>query len=318
MSSQIFGFVQFEFTHAIGPSAGRYVIAPIEEDAEAPLIDEFTDLETLPPVSSGEQIFGERRGMGTADVLIVSTTGIEVSTGRRLFARKPQAAEGADTPEPAPLWLATVIRATEPLESQAAADAWLTGCVNDPAARDKVIAEGLWQLNLAVRAFRIGAGDPYMVEFTSEDPRALRIGYGPAAEVADGRWGRAFAIAPSDRLKESRAERLRPSEMAAALLGGRLSFLQGEELLLVAHRELQQDRAQSAAMAARAAVQLLRQELGTAGNSLAAAEQTLEATAAKALQTPLTEEEQTALWEVLGDAARILDSWRTSVLVHAE
>lgn len=319
MSSQVFGFVQFEFTHPIGPVAGRYVIAPIDGDepGEPVLIDEDTDLGALPPAPRGDQLFGERRGMGSADVLVVSLTGADLASGRRLFARKPQSAEGEDTPAPAPLCLATVIRATAAHDSVAAADAWLSALLEDPAERDKVVAEGLWQLNLAVRAFRVGAGDPYMVEFTSEDPRTLRIGYGPAADVADGRWSRAYAIPPSDRVRESRAERLRPGELAAALLAGRLVFLEGEELLLIAHRELQQDRPRNAALSARAAVALLRKELGAAGKQLAAAGETLEATAAKALESSLTEDEQTALWTVLGDIAGILDEWRDSVATHA-
>lgn len=328
-----FGFVQFEFTSEIGPIPGRYIVEPLDEEPEedpapaetasaddAP--EEEEDVDVYEPVALGDELFGKRRGLASADVLVVRVLGVDTASGRRILARRPQRAEAETEPAPAPLCLATLIRATKPFDNNAAADRWLTGCLDDAGARDRVIAQGLHQLNLGVRAFRIGSGDPYMVEFTSEDPRVLRIGYGGAADVAEGRWKRAFVVPPGDRERVSRAERLRPAEVAASILAGNVAFLEGEELLLIAHRELQQDRPRSAALAARAALQLLRSEMGPRdGDPMSTAEQlvdvskALETFAARALTTTPPEDDQAALWEVLRDAAGILDDWREQQLM---
>lgn len=318
--SATFGFVQFEFTHEIGPVAGRYIIEPRDEQPQG----EADPDDSYAPVPMGDELFGRRRGVATADVLVISVRGGEPVGGRRLLARRPQRAEGEDPPAPTPVCVATLIRATEPFDSKASAETWLTACLEDPASRERVLAQGLRQLNLAVRAFRVSSGDPYMVEFTGEDPRALRVGYGGAEEVAEGRWDRAFVVPAGERERESRADRLRPAEVAASILAGKVPLLEGEELLLIAHRELQQDRPRGAALSARAAMQLLRSDAGprtgdmtTPADQLAEVDKALEPFVAVALKERPSEEQQMALWDVLRDAVQILDDWRGDVLLDA-
>jgi len=51
-------------------------------------------------------------------------------------------------------------------------------------------------LNVAIRAHRAGAHDPYAIEVTLRDARRVRIGYGAPEQVQEGRWEVALELSP--------------------------------------------------------------------------------------------------------------------------
>jgi hypothetical protein len=124
------------------------------------------------------------------------------------------------------------------------------------------VQEALGVLNIAIRAHRAGAHDPYAIEVTLRDARRVLIGYGATEQVQEGRWQDALELsAPSGR-RSTRIERLRPPEAVAAVLSGRSRVLEAEDLLLRALIDLDNHRTRGAAFQVGAAIRLLPLELG--------------------------------------------------------
>ena len=182
--SSRFMFVQFEFTHAIGPSAGRYVVSG--PDGAAQPADEL---------DRRARLTGVTMQAATADVLAITV--VPAAPARRQPLRRR--ARAADPDEPAaevPLLLVTFIRGTAPLAGKREADAILRALANDEEAQQAWVADGLAVVNRAIRAYRAGAGDPYVTEVAQRDARAVRIGYGSTDDVPSGRFDRAVRLPP--------------------------------------------------------------------------------------------------------------------------
>lgn len=238
-----FPFVQLEFSHAIGPEPGRYVVAGGTSDA--------VGQGSGPPVGHGSE-------PQSRDLLIVAVE--QAPIPRRLLRRRRPRPVSSSPPSPVAVLLATHVRAGRPLDDAAQGDALLSAWNDDGRELDAVVARALAVVNRAIRAHRAATADPYAVEVTRADARAVRIGHGSAQELHDGGWSAAFEL-PAPRATRARHADLRPMETVAAVLGGRIAILDGEELVLRAVLDLEQRRPAAAAAQLRAALEVLRGEL---------------------------------------------------------
>lgn len=233
--SDLFPFVELEFAHAIGPTAGRYVIALSSED----------------PAETGGK-----------DVLQIQVVG--GSAASKGIRRRTRQEDQPDAPAEVPVVRVMWIGASQPDSGPALADLRLERLRDDEADRETLVEAVLDLLNVAVRAHRAAARDPYMTELTRDDPRAVRFGYGEARPLTQGTWTRAF-LAPAPRTeKVDRAARVAPSETVALALRGSLDLLESDELVLRATLDLDQQRWRAAALQLAAGIVLLRRELADA------------------------------------------------------
>lgn len=185
---------------------------------------------------------------------------IEVIEAER--ARPPRRPREADEPasRPVAVALATHVRMGD------GAQARVASAREHPAEAAALVADALAVLNVAVRAARAATADPYLVELTAADPRAVRIGTSAPDDMALGRWGAAFepetARAPR---QPPRAQTVRVTQEVAESLAGRLRCFEAEELALRALADLAHGRPTAAAHQARAAHVVMRDELGGQG-----------------------------------------------------
>lgn len=250
--SSTFLAVQFEFTHAIGPHAGRYVVAhPMSVDATGAALRSSE-------LGRRERLTGVTMGSGTADVLAITV--VSAPARRQKLRRRAREAERGDGPADVPLLLATFIRGTEQLDADEA-DTRLVAIAQDEDEQQRWVADGLAVLNTAIRAYRAGSRDPYVTEVAQRDARAVRIGYGTTEHLPSGTFTRAAVLPPPIGLKPSREERLVPSETTADVLAGRISVMEAEDLLLRTYMDLDHGRTRAAALQLRAALHLLELEL---------------------------------------------------------
>jgi hypothetical protein len=251
--SLLFSFVQFEFTHSLGPHAGRYVVAGSGR----------RDSESLDPAldARNEQLAGVSHGVASSDVLVIGVVGAPAA-GRRLLRRARQV-EDDTPPAEVPLAVATFVKGTRPLQNLGAAQSGLEEVRFSEEHQQRWIDEGLRVLNLAIRGHRAGAPDPYAVEVTPRDARRIRIGFGTTEQVQNGLWQQAFELPPPVPPRSKRIERLRPAEAVAAVLSGKNEVLEGEDLLSRALIDLDHGRTRGAAFGVAAAVKLLASELGS-------------------------------------------------------
>src|SRR5438067_1039891 len=202
-----FPFVQLEFAHSIGPPAGRYLVRP-----EGAPVDDVRSQEAM----SGDVAVDEWPEYASADVLVVQVRGAPPPRAGRLRRGARSEADGAPARELS-LTLATIIWGTRVL-SDADARALMGILQDSDDERERWTSEALAVLNRAIRAYRACAADPYVVEATRLDPRAVRIGHGIARQVFDGRWEAAVS-APAPRTpRMPRTERLLPAQGMAAVL----------------------------------------------------------------------------------------------------
>lgn len=244
--------VQFEFTHAIGPHAGRYIVAhptSVDDDGAALRSFELTRRQRLSGVTMQES---------SADVLAITV--LAAPARRQKLRRRAREAGTSDARPQVPLLLATFIRGTEPLTPEHA-DAQLLSIAADEDEQQSRVTEALTVLNRAIRAYRAGSRDPYVTEVAQRDARAVRIGYGTSDELPSGTFARAAVLPPPIGLRPTREERLVPAQTTADVLAGRISVLEGEDLLLRAYIDLDHGRTRAAALQVRAAVHLLELEL---------------------------------------------------------
>lgn len=232
-------FVELEFVHAIGPGEGRYVVAL---DAGAPTVEEDAS--------------------GTEDVLQIKV--VEGTTTSKGLRRRTKDATDAAKPSDVPVLRVMWIGASQPSESKGVAAGRLDRLRREEGEREELVDAVLSVVNMAVRAHRAAARDPYIPEVTRADPRAVRFGYGEARPLTQGQWSEAFLAPPPRAPRVDRATRLGPDETVALVLRGNLDLLESEELVLRGILDVDHARWRSAGVQLGAAVDLLRLELKAA------------------------------------------------------
>jgi hypothetical protein len=253
-----FLFIQFEFTHAVGPHAGAYVVArEVEREGEGEGEPGGPQAQALD--ARNHQLAGVTRGVGGADVLVVSVLGAPASQ-RRVLRRTRQVQDGT-APAEVPLSLLTFIKGTQPLDDSKQAAGRLDAIRFSDSEQQRWVDEGLGVINLAIRAYRTGAPDPYAIDVNRRDARRVRIGYGDTDEVQNGRWHDAIELPPAVPGRRKLLERLRPAEAVAAVLAGKTEVLEAEELFLRSLIDLDHARTRAAAHQVAAGMRLLPSEL---------------------------------------------------------
>lgn len=233
-------FVQLEFSHAIGVPTGRYLIDP----------PRVGDRRAGPPESGDPRI---------ADSLVVEI--VEAPAAKSRFSRRSKTLPSKEPPAPVSLAIATLILASQPLSDSTHARAKLTRWREDGAEQHALLERALSCLNRAVRGYRAAACDPYVLELSEADPRAIRIGYGTAAGLFAGAWSEAFLVRPDTVTVFSSTQELHIGVTLAAVLDGRADVFEAEELALRTLLDLAHGRERAAAAQARGAVEVLRAEL---------------------------------------------------------
>lgn len=270
-----FPFVQFEYTHSLGPPAGRYIVHPEEEEPEsAGVLDEldqaFDEMAaagaqgggtvTKAPAAAPASISGNAEDdllLGSADVLVIRVVGAPPPKGGR-FGRggAPEVADG-EKPRETSLTLATVVFGTRLLPDDRIAGRFFESVQTKEEERDQWSRAALETLNRAVVAYRACAADPYVADVSPLDARATRIGYGIAELVAAGKWEKAIAVPPPPTVRLSRDQKLMPTQAMGMVLTGNGRVLESEELVIRAVLDLEQRRPRAAACGLHAGFELL-------------------------------------------------------------
>ncbi len=258
--SLFFLFAQLEFTHAVGPHAGRYVVEPGLLGAGPPTSDGSPD----PALDSrNQEVAGVSKGVGDSDVLAIGVAG--APAGRMRLLRTTRHVKPNAEPSEVPLSIVTFIKGTQPLRDRGDAGRRLDEIRFSEERQNRWVNDALLVLNLAIRAYRAGAPDPYAIEVTRRDARQVRIGYGTTEQVQDGRWEDAVELPPPHQRRTKRIERLRPAEAVASVLSGHTTVLGAEDLLARALVDLDNRRPRAAAFQVGAAISMLGAEARTSG-----------------------------------------------------
>jgi hypothetical protein len=213
-------FTQLEFSHAIGVPAGLY------------------------PVGDGSVL------------AVAVTAAVEVRWRRR----RRRTVVDATAPAPVALTLVTHVASDEPPRSPSEADAALAALRRDDAAQDALRDAALRLLNRAIVAARRASGDPYLVELTAVDPRAVRFGHGEPDGLRHGEWTAAFQQRPPSA---GRGSAMAEAPIGAAVrdaLAGDATETDAQAAALLAQRallDLAHDRPRAAAAGVAAAEALL-------------------------------------------------------------
>lgn len=350
-----FPFVQFELTHGIGPAPGRYLVHPYAEaggrhpDDEprgaSAVLDELdgivpsvgpadepgtdgravaTATAAAAPARTGYEVDGSL--LGTADVVVIRTVGAPPPKAG-LFGRKgaPPVAPG-ETPRELAITMATVIFGTRLLPDEPTTRRFFAGVQGEPEQRDQWVQAALVIINRAIAAYRACAADPYVIELTTLDPRAIRIGYGPAELVSVGKWEQAIAVPPPPPIRLSRDQRIMPTQAMAGVLTEQGEVLEAEELLLRAVLDLEQGRVRAAAVGFEGAFSLLLGELSgrvlagsvrTKLEALVDEQETISALGAAARRGPLGDREAERLEVLVESTGALVDHWRYAALGYA-
>lgn len=349
-----FPFVQFELTSSLGPPPGRYLVHALpDEDADAAqeaggrIVDELDELvpESGPgapvgeaavapatvaanpaagPARTGYEVDSEL--LGSADVLVIRTVGAPPPRGG-LFGRKgaPSVADG-EAPRELAVTLATIVFGTRLLPDTATTRRFYDSVQGSPEQRDQWVGAALVVLNRAVAAYRLCAADPYVHEINSLDPRAIRVGYGPADVLVAGRWEEAVAVPPPPPMRISRDARVMPVQAMGSVLTDQAQTLESEELLLRAVLDLEQARPRAAAVGFAAAFELLLGELAgavLAGSVRAKLEEVMDQRsdiaqiAAAARRGQLEDAQVERLAALVEQTGALVDHWRYQALGYA-
>ncbi|MDX6603213.1 MAG: hypothetical protein QOF13_2415 [Solirubrobacterales bacterium] len=226
--TRLFGFAQFEFAGTLAVGDGRFVV---RDDG------------------------GER-------VLVVETLAAPPPARRR--RRRPREARVDELPPELPLTRITAVRAFEAFEDDGAAQAWLRTASGEEETVDRLVEEGIDDLNAALHTHAVASGDPHP---QAADPRravTVRIGYGSGEELVDGIFTAAHKVdlgQGSASNRRQRDEELRPQQRLAAVLGGREQLDACETLLLRARADLAAGRDREAALQLRVGLEALLVEL---------------------------------------------------------
>lgn len=226
--TRLFGFTQFDFAGPLALADGRYLI----RDGEC------------------EQ------------VLVIETLGAPPPARRR--RRRPRDAEVGEAPPELPVARATVVLAFNEFEDEEVAGNWLQEASSDETVIDRLVEQGIDELNQALHTHAVASGDPYPQTVTPARAVVVRIGYGSGDALADGAFTAAHRVDPglgpiSRRLQ--RDEELRPQQRLAAVLGGREQLDTCETLLLRGRADLDAGRNREASLQLRVGLEALLVEL---------------------------------------------------------
>lgn len=226
--TRLFGFTQFDFAGTLAVADGRFVVRD-----------------------------GDRER-----VLVVETLAAPAPARRR--RRRPREAQADELPAELPLGRVTVVRAFEAFDDDDAARAWLRGASGEEKTVDRLVEEGIDDLNAALHTQAVASGDPHPQALTPERAVTVRIGYGSGEELADGIFTAAHRVdlgQGSSSRRRQRDEELRPQQRLAAVLGGRERLDVCETLLLRARADLDAGRNREAALQLRVGLEALLVEL---------------------------------------------------------
>lgn len=256
-------FVELEFAHALGPELGSFKVT---------------------------------RETGEDDVLQFRVVG--APPPKPILVRRARRAYDNESPRSMSVLLATLLLPSERFASKQAADAFFSTIRRDEEQQAALIEQAVEAINVAIRAHRAAARDPYAPEISRGEARAIRIGYGTPEQLTDGRWSEGFEPPPPRAEKLSREMRLRPAEVVSLALRRKLTVLQAEDLALRTMSDLAAGRPRSAAVQLRACIDLLVSELTDAGPSFVPPRDALSERAAAVERLA-----QLALDDMLDDAA---------------
>jgi hypothetical protein len=227
--TRLFGFAQFEFAGTLAIADGRFVV----------------------------------RDDGVERVLVVETLAAP-PPARRRRRRRAREAQADELPKELPLTRITVVRAFEAFEDDDAARAWLGVASSEEKTVDRLVEEGIDDLNAALHAHAVAGGDPHPQAVAQGRAVAVRIGYGSGEELSDGIFTSAHKVdlgqGPISRRRQ-RDEELQPQQRLAAVLGGRERLDACETLLLRARADLDAKRDREAALQLRVGLEALLVEL---------------------------------------------------------
>lgn len=208
----------------------------------------------------------DRRGDAQRIVVIETEGALPPARRKRRRPRKARVAERSVT---LPLTVVTVVMASEPLEDEAAAAAWLEAAAAEEAT-DALLEDGLATLDraLAAGAATTGRvlGEPVGLDLVVN----AKIGYGEGGQVYDGRFIDAIEIdarGGTAAPRRQRLERIVPLARIAAILGGREPLLACEVLVPRVRADLDAGRVDAAALTVHEAVRstLIELELRVEG-----------------------------------------------------
>jgi hypothetical protein len=302
-----FLFVQFEFTHAVGPGAGRYVVVP-ERRLSRALAGAGGPGEQALEIGARDRVTGTVLDAGAADVLVMAVQG--VPQGKRRLRRKARALEQDLEPDDVPVQLASYVEASAPMQDDREARERLEEVAQLNDLQTRWVDEGFSVLNRAIRGHRAGSGDPYVVEVARRDARKVRIGFGTSAEVAEGGWTEALDIPSPPGQRSTRASLLAPAEAVADALTGRLPVLECEDLFVRVFVDLDHDRTRAAALQAEAGLRLVQAEIGDPDDRIRQAIDIARELADTATTRALDDAEVNRLVQAIGAGTRIVETRR--------
>jgi hypothetical protein len=280
--TRLFGFIQFDFAGALAVADGRYLVRD-----------------------------GERE-----QVLVIETLGAPPPARRR--RKRPRGAEIGEPPPELPVARATVVLAFDEFEDEQAAEAWLSQTTASEEAIDRLVEQGIDELNQALHTQSVASGDPYPQTVTPARAVVVRIGFGSGEALVDGAFTSAHQVDPGlgpTSRRRQRDEVLRPQQRLAAVLGGREQLDTCETLLLRARADFNAGRHREAALQLRVGLEALLVELrGTLSDSgheedmatLAARRHEAGELANAALNAGLDSEQVISLGELLATSERVL------------
>jgi len=134
--SLLFEFVQFEFTHAIGPPAGRYLVEPQGGGAEP---------SRSPYPIRRRVVSGETHDVGVADVLVVGV--VPAPASRPRLRRKARDVEPDAPPAEVPLSVVTFVKGTAPVDDDRELAGRLEIVRSSEDEQERWVDEGLAVLN---------------------------------------------------------------------------------------------------------------------------------------------------------------------------
>jgi hypothetical protein len=231
--TRLFGFTQFDFAGSLAVADGRYLVRD-----------------------------GERE-----QVLVIETLGAPPPARRR--RKRPKDAEVSEPPGELPVARATVVLAFDQFDDEEAAAAWLREATAAEDSIDRLVEQGIDELNQALHAQAVASGDPYPQTVTPARATTIRIGFGSGEALADGAYTSAHQVDPGlgpISRRRQRDEELRPQQRLAAVLGGRERLDACETLLLRARADLDAGRNREAALQLRVGLEALLVELKGALN----------------------------------------------------
>lgn len=235
----------------------------------APRYIPFTQLELTSSigVEPGRYFVGDSDGSG--GVLLVGTFG--GSAARMLprsWGRSSRAAEATGS-SPVPLAVATLARPADGFADAGEGAELIKRLKDGERLREDLVGAAIDAVNTAIGAYRAAARDPFLVEITRDDARAVRLGWGTAEQLDAAGWEQAISVEPTSAGRVAWSQTLEPATRVAEALSGADPVKQSEELLVRVLLDLAMGRRAAALLGMAAAAELGRAE-GLLGESLGA------------------------------------------------